>query len=198
MEQALLMALFALSMSISPGPVNIIALSSGLNHGIGRSVRFVGGATVGFTLLLLLIGLGLQSFAKNNETLFDILTVFGVGLILYFGYKLLKFDGELTGSDTPIPSFFQGFALQWLNPKAWGACLAAISLFNLEHSRADLYFFVLLYFVICFFGIGSWSVFGKQVERWLTSAKRRRVFNSTLGIILILLALFLLLQNFTR
>ncbi|MCG8493135.1 MAG: LysE family translocator [Sneathiellales bacterium] len=196
MEQFFLMALFALSMSISPGPVNIIALSSGLNHGISRSVGFVSGATIGFSLLLLLIGLGLQNFAEDNEILFDTLTVFGVTLILYFGYKLLKFDGELVGSEIPVPSFFQGFSLQWLNPKAWGACLAAISLFNLEQSRSDLYFFVFLYFFICFIGIGSWSVFGKQAERWLNTKKRRRLFNSLLGILLILLALFLLVQNF--
>ena len=196
MEQAFLMAVFAFSMSASPGPVNVIALSSGLNYGIAGSLRFVGGAAIGFTLLLLLIGLGLQAFADESDLLFDILTVFGVSLILYFGYKLITSDGDFSSSQTNAPSFWQGFILQWLNPKAWGACIASVSLFNLEQSRADLYYFVAQYLVLCFIGVGLWAVGGNQVNRWLDTQVKRRWFNAVLGIVLIGLAALLLYQNF--
>jgi len=54
------MAAFALASSITPGPVNIVALSSGAQFGWRASLRHVTGATLGFTLLLVLIGLGLN------------------------------------------------------------------------------------------------------------------------------------------
>lgn len=86
--------------------------------------------------------------------------------------------------------------MQWLNPKAWGACIAAVSIYNLENSRPDLYFFVALYCIICFFGIGSWAVFGSQIDRWLNTARKRMAFNAVLGVILIALAGLLLAQKF--
>jgi len=196
MNQAYAMALFALTMSISPGPVNLITLSTGLNHGVRKAVGFVSGATIAFTLLLLFIGLGLQAVADQMGILLDVLTVLGAALIIYFGYKLATSDGQLDITDHPVPGFWQGAALQWFNPKAWGACIAAVSIFNLENSKPDLYFFVALYCFICFFGIGSWAVFGSRIDKWLNTVRRRVAFNAVLGIILIALAVLLLGQKF--
>ncbi len=60
MSLSLSMAAFALAASISPGPVNIVALSSGASHGLRASLAHVAGATLGFCLLLVLVGLGLH------------------------------------------------------------------------------------------------------------------------------------------
>lgn len=61
MEFSLLLSMagFALAMSISPGPVNLVALGTGARYGFTASLRHVVGATLGFILLLLLMGLGL-------------------------------------------------------------------------------------------------------------------------------------------
>jgi threonine/homoserine/homoserine lactone efflux protein len=60
------MAAFSLAASISPGPVNIVSLSCGAQHGFTASMRHVSGATFGFTALLLFIGMGL--YAANGDT----------------------------------------------------------------------------------------------------------------------------------
>ena len=52
------MFFFSLVMSISPGPVNIVIVSSGVNYGVKRTMPYVLGATIGFVLLLLFTGLG--------------------------------------------------------------------------------------------------------------------------------------------
>ena len=196
MEQTLTMALFALTMSISPGPVNLITLSTGLNHGVRRALGFVFGATIGFTGLLFLIGIGLSEIAERFGWLIDLLTFMGAGLIVYFGYNLFKSESSIDAGEQPKPTFWQGAALQWLNPKAWGACIAAVGLFELDQSRSLLYLFVGLYFFICFFGIGSWALFGSTVKRLLRTSKRRVVFNRVLGAILIILAVFLVQHQF--
>lgn len=196
MEQSLTMALFALTMSISPGPVNLVTLSAGLNHGVRSAMGFVSGATIGFTLLLFLIGIGLSAITERFGWVIDTLTFLGAGLIVYFGYKLLTSSGGIERGEHPKPNFWQGAALQWLNPKAWGACIAAAGLFELDQSRPTLYFFVCLYCFICFFGIGSWALFGSQVERFLSTPKRHQLFNQALGSVLIILAVLLLYQQF--
>ncbi|MDP1136747.1 LysE family translocator, partial [Klebsiella pneumoniae] len=53
------MTAFALAASISPGPVNLVCLSSGTRYPISRGLIFVTGATLGFIALFMTIGLGL-------------------------------------------------------------------------------------------------------------------------------------------
>lgn len=67
MSLLLSMAAFALASSISPGPVNLVALSAGAQFGLRPAMRHVTGATLGFTLLLLMIGLGLSELLQWCE-----------------------------------------------------------------------------------------------------------------------------------
>ena len=55
------MSVFALAASISPGPVNIVCLSSGTHYPLHKGLIFVTGATLGFLALFLGIGVGLYS-----------------------------------------------------------------------------------------------------------------------------------------
>ena len=70
MTQVFAMALFALALSATPGPVNLLALASGINHGLWRSLPFVLGATIGFCALLYLIGVMGAAPALNWLCLF--------------------------------------------------------------------------------------------------------------------------------
>jgi threonine/homoserine/homoserine lactone efflux protein len=58
MSPVIAMISFSLTMSISPGPVNMVIISSGASYGVRKTFSFVSGVTIGFTLLLLFIGLG--------------------------------------------------------------------------------------------------------------------------------------------
>lgn len=69
MELYLSMAAFALASSITPGPVNLVALNCGARFGLRASGRHIAGATLGFTLLLLLIGLGLYELLERAPVL---------------------------------------------------------------------------------------------------------------------------------
>ncbi|MGF6442873.1 threonine/homoserine/homoserine lactone efflux protein [Paraburkholderia youngii] len=115
MTALLSMAAFALASSISPGPVNVVALSAGAQHGLAASLRHVTGATVGFTLLLLLIGLGLHELLARFPNLIEIVKWAGVGFLLYMAYKLTLDNGQLgAGKPARRPSFAHGAAMQWL------------------------------------------------------------------------------------
>ncbi|MEL7184455.1 MAG: LysE family transporter, partial [Pseudomonadota bacterium] len=53
------LAMFAFVSSITPGPNNLMIMASGANFGIGRSVPHALGISLGFGLMILLVGLGL-------------------------------------------------------------------------------------------------------------------------------------------
>ncbi|CAE6778388.1 LysE family translocator [Paraburkholderia haematera] len=193
MTVLLSMAAFALASSISPGPVNVVALSAGAQHGFAASMRHVTGATVGFTLLLLLIGLGLHALLAHFPNLIDIVKWAGVGFLLYMAYKLAVDDGKL-GADKPTrgPSFAYGAAMQWLNPKAWLASLAGMGAYAANGDGRLVWQFTVVYFVVCYLSIASWAYAGTFLRRYLQEPKRVRLFNRAMAALLAASALYLL------
>jgi len=189
------MCLFAFSMSISPGPVNVITLSTGVNYGLKKAMSFVGGATIGFTLLLLTVGLGLQVIAELSDVFLIVLSYVGAVFIAYMGIKIILSAGSLeslSSSLQNIPTFWDGFLLQWLNPKAWIACISGVSAFNLGHSLSLLSLFISLYFLICYASITSWALLGDKLQTLLSSPRHFKIFNVTMGSALITVACYLL------
>ena len=196
MSILLSMALFSFSMSISPGHVNFIALTSGLNHGVDKSFKFVFGATVSFIALLLVIGLGIGTLTNYFPVVFATLKYIGCGYIMFIGYKVYTDNTKIEQLDNSVstPTFMQGWLMQWLNPKAWVACIAGCSAFDVYSSDIRLMQFLVIYFFICFFGIGCWAYAGKQIQAVLRSAKHIKIFNRLMGSLLFILAVVLLTE----
>ncbi|MEE1865774.1 LysE family translocator [Pseudomonas auratipiscis] len=193
MSLMLSMAAFALASSISPGPVNIVALGSGARHGLRASLRHVTGATLGFSLLLLLIGLGLHQLLRHWPALTQVLHAGGVVFLLYMAWKLASDRGELADSDAAAaPSMLAGATLQWLNPKAWLACVAGVGAFVGEGETGLLWQFTGIYFAICYASIASWAWAGSVISQYLSNPGRVRVFNRVLAALLLASAVYLL------
>lgn len=186
------MTMFSISMSFSPGPVNVLALSSGLRVGFKKSLAFVLGATLGFTLLLYFIGAGLALVMLESPIFMTALSVGGSSFIAYSGWQLLK--SKTTSNKDEHSSklkFIDGFILQWLNPKAWVACLASVSAFSLT-AHSLLLQFTLIYFFVCFFGISSWVYIGTRAAKLIHSHRFHYWCNKLLGGLLIIIAAYLL------
>lgn len=187
------MMIFSLSMSISPGPVNMVALSSGVNHGFKTTMKFVSGATIGFSLLLLFIGLGFEFIPFKQELFINTVTYLGCIFIAYMGYKIAtsEYEPKVNASSS---TFLHGFILQWSNPKAWIACLSGVSAFN-SGSIKTLLTFVLIYFFICYISIACWALLGDRLKNLMKNKRYFRILNITLGLMLILIALHLFLMK---
>lgn len=189
------MAAFALASSISPGPVNLVALSSSAQYGLGASMRHVTGATVGFTLLLLLIGLGLREVLNQWPWLTTVIQWAGVAFLFFMAYKLAVDDGRL-GADRAQagrgPSALSGAAMQWLNPKAWLASVAGMGAYAANGDRTVVWQFAALYFLICYGSIACWAFAGSFLRQHLRDAARVRLFNRLMALLLVASAVYLL------
>lgn len=197
MTQTILLAMFSfsLAMSISPGPVNMMIISSGINHGFIKTFSFISGATIGFTLLLILIALGLSNIFTLYPTLFSFLEIIGALFIIYIGYKISTSTGALDLDDNEQKKlkFYEGFLLQWLNPKAWVACISGVSMFALDNT--SLIIFVIMYFIVCYVSLSFWGILGQKATKFLNTNRRLKVFNIGMGTILMLSALLLIISN---
>ncbi|RKP48176.1 LysE family translocator [Trinickia fusca] len=185
MSAYLSMAAFALAASITPGPVNIVALTAGARHGLGASMRHVTGATVGFSMLLLLIGLGLHELLGRWPNLTTLIQWAGVAFLLYMAYKLAVDNGQLGADDaTRGPSMLSGATMQWLNPKAWLACLAGMGAYAANGDSRLVWQFAAIYFVICYASIGCWAYVGTFLNQHLRNPGRVRLFNRLMALLL--------------
>ena len=184
---------FSLAMSITPGPVNMMIISSGINHGVKKTMAFVSGATIGFTLLLVLIGFGLMNIVNIYPSLMLYMEVFGAFFIIYMGYKIATSISDISTKnyDKKTLKFYEGFLLQWLNPKAWIACVSGVSMF--VSSDNAFYVFVFIYFVVCYLSLSFWGVLGQKATMFLNTPVKLRFFNIAMGGILILSASLLII-----
>lgn len=187
----LAMLSFSLVMSMTPGPVNTIILSSGIHHGVKRTLPYVSGATIGFTLLLLFIGFGFSQFINAYPYFLNYLAIVGSSYIIYMGYKIASSKSRLEISKKNAPKFYQGFLLQWINPKAWIACVSGASIFSSLESHVQFLIFTLIYFIVCYMSLGIWAILGDKVSHLLKDNFRLQVFNFIMGVLLILTALYL-------
>ncbi|MBB6021451.1 threonine/homoserine/homoserine lactone efflux protein [Paenibacillus sp. JGP012] len=190
------MCFFSLSMSISPGPVNITILSSGVNYGFKHSLPFVSGSTVGFTFLLTAVGLGVSNLVAQVPIFYELLRYIGTGYMSYIGYKIMVSHTEIELNKEQLPRFRHGFLMQWLNPKAWIACLSGVSAFGLNTSYSMLLVFVCIYFLICYLSLASWALLGSKLQFLMKVKNGTKVFNLVMGGSLIIVAIFLLFSNY--
>ena len=189
----LAMALFSMIMSITPGPVNIVTLNSGLNYGFKQTMPYVSGATLGFTLLLLTLGMGLSSVLMAYPMMLRFMSYIGIAYMFYMGYNIMmsksSFDNQ--SESTQAPHFLDGALLQWCNPKAWMACLAGLSSFTSATSIMPLLTFVIIYCVICYVCIGIWAAAGMKLQSLLTSERYMQWFTRLMGLLLIVTSVYM-------
>lgn len=188
------MAAFALATSITPGPVNVVALSSGARFGFGASQKHVAGASLGFTLLLVLIGLGLHELLVRWPVLTQGIQWAGVAFLLYMAYKLAVDDGRLDAETTATaPSMLYGAIMQWLNPKAWLACVAGMGLFAAQGEARQVWQLAAVYLVVCYLSVACWAYVGTFFRRYLSNARGMRLFNRVMALLLVISVVYLLL-----
>ena len=193
MNQFLSMSAFALFCSITPGPVNLVALSTGVRSCVGAAMRHVTSATIGFTVLLLLIGLGLNQVLAHCPQLMQIIQWAGVVYLLFMAWQLARDDGRLATNQTDEKaSAASGAAMQWLNPKAWLASTAGMGAYAANGDTFMVWRFTALFFGICFASLSCWAVAGTLLRPHLHEPAHVRVFNRAMAVLLAVSAICLL------
>jgi len=186
------MSACALAASISPGPVNLVCLSSGTRYPVSRGLIFVTGATLGFIALFVAVGLGLYSLLTVVPMLETLLRWGGVAFLLYLSIKLAMDSGQLpeTGVDK-APGFGTGAIMQWLNPKAWLASASGIGAYTSANDLNQILLFASLYLPICWLSLACWVYAGAFLRRYVQRPAVLVTINRTLALLLAISCLYL-------
>lgn len=91
--------LFVIFMVGTPGPANMLLMTSGANFGFWHSLPFVGGVTLGKLLLNILLALGLWEVLSHDPR---VLLALKVVCVAYLAWLALRMSGFLmSGQELP-------------------------------------------------------------------------------------------------
>ena len=110
----LALTLFAFVSSITPGPNNLMLMASGANFGFRRTLPHMLGVVIGFTLMIVLFGVGLVQVFDLYPISHQILKVVSVIYLLWLAWKIANAappEGDVQSEGTPI-TFFQAALFQ--------------------------------------------------------------------------------------
>ena len=190
MSQSLLIAfvMFATVMFFTPGPNNIMLLSSGLTYGFRRTLPHAAGITIGFAFMVGAVGLGLGTIFIAYPVLQTILKYAGIAYLIYLAVHI-----AMSGPATPDqdnargPMTFWGAAMfQWINVKGWVMVIGTITAYaGIASFPWNIVIQVLLSLLLGTLSCAAWAAFGSALRPILTSPRAVRAFNIVMALLLL-------------
>jgi len=181
------LAAFAFVTSITPGPNNLMLMASGANFGFLRSLPHMLGIGIGFTIMIVIVGVGLAQVFDIYPISRTALKVISVIYLLYLAWKIANaaqpHQAEVAG--TPL-TFLQAALFQWVNPKAWSMALTAIGAYAASENLSGILWVAVVFGAINLPCVSTWTVFGQQMRRFLTSPQRLQAYNWAMAALLVL------------
>ncbi|MDE3270558.1 LysE family translocator [Pseudoalteromonas sp. G4] len=188
MNTEILIALvtFCFVSSITPGPNNLLLLSSGLNFGLKRSLNHLFGVTFGFAMMVLLVGIGIGKLFNLFPISYEILKWVSIIYLSYLAYKIANNHVVKCDSANPQPfTFLQAVIFQWVNPKAWTMAISVNAIYANEQTLSAVLFVTFVFLLVNFPAIFCWLVLGKQMKRFIESPLKVKLFNWIMAALLV-------------
>jgi threonine/homoserine/homoserine lactone efflux protein len=188
-EQAVAFFVFSVVAAGTPGPSNALLTATGAQVGVWRGLPALLGVGVGMGVMMFVVGYGLGSVILDNPPIMTAVKWCGAAVLCWLAWKIATAGhaSAATAARKPI-GFFGAAAFQWVNPKSWLVCASASATFldrgagsALGQSAALGLTFVLAALPSCL----PWLAFGAVMQRLLRSERAARVFNLTMGALLL-------------
>ncbi len=190
MSTEILIALigFAFASSITPGPNNLMLMASGANYGLRRTVPHMLGISLGHAFMVVMVGVVLLKVFDTYPALNIVLKVLSAAYMTWLAWKIANaVPPEAQKVEGKPFTFLQAAGFQWVNPKAWFMAITAISAYA-PQDKGVLFGSLLVAVIFSATNLPSvtvWAWMGVQVRRWLGTARRLRVFNVTMAVLLV-------------
>ena len=190
MSQPLLIAfvVFAAVMFFTPGPNNVMLLSSGLTHGFRRTLPHMAGITFGFAFMVAAVGLGLGTVFIAYPVLQTILKYAGAAYLIYLAAAIAISGAAPSGQGNRRgPMTFWGAAVfQWINAKGWVMVIGTITAYAAIASFPwNILIQTAISLVMGTLSTVAWALFGTSLRPLLSSPMAVRAFNIAMAVLLL-------------
>ena len=179
---------FAFVSAITPGPNNLMLMTSGVKYGFRRTLPHLAGVILGFALMIVVVGLGLDVLFERFPQILPIMRVAGSLYMVWLAIKiaLAKPISEVEPGGRPI-GFFAAAGFQWVNPKAWMIALSVLATYGgvANDYASSVLFIAALSALITIPCSGAWTLCGASLSRLLMDPRATRPFNWTMAALLV-------------
>ena len=180
---------FAIVMFFTPGPNNIMLLSSGLTFGFRPTVPHILGITFGFAFMVGAVGVGLGTIFIAYPILQTILKWGGVAYLVYLAAAIAMSDPvkpEQGGRRKGPMTFFGAAMFQWINAKGWVMVISTITAYAaIATFPLNIAIQVAISLVLGALSCSAWAIFGSALRPLLSSPRAVRTFNIVMAILLL-------------
>ena len=190
MSHSLLLALIAFGavMAFTPGPNNIMVLSSGLTYGFRRSLPHIAGIAFGIAFMVAATGLGLGAVFVAWPILQTILKYAGIAYLIYLAWVIAMSGPVTPGQDNEAApmTFWAAVLFQWVNVKGWVMVIGIITAYSAVASFPwNIAVQAALMFIMGALSSLLWALFGSALRPVLISQKAVRAFNVVMALLLL-------------
>lgn len=183
-DTLLLFVLASTALAITPGPTMLLALSNGISGGMRAAAWGVAGASLGSSIVIATVALGLGSLLAASEWLFNAIRVAGVVYLVWLGIKLWRtppadVTAALTASSAPPLrgrlALLRSLAVALSNPKSLLFFAAFLPQFvDVAQPQGPQYLLLGAIFVgIDTLVMLAYATAGTQAVRWLSQRSLR-------------------------
>jgi threonine/homoserine/homoserine lactone efflux protein len=187
----LLMALagYVTAMSVTPGPNNLMLLTSGVNFGFRRTIPHMAGIALGVLTILALVGLGLGQLLVSNPRLYTTLKITSLIYLAWLAWKIATSGPPVAGETNAKPqplTALEAALFQWVNPKAWAMVVTAATAFTVPDSHLpSLLAMGCVFTAVNLPSAAVWITAGTLVRGILEEPGSLRAFNVAMAILLL-------------
>ena len=176
-------------MSSTPGPNNVMLATSGAKFGYRGALPQILGQTSGGAVQTFVTCLGLGSVFVAYPVLHPLLRVSGALYLVYLAWKLSASALGEARDSKPL-TFVQAALFQAVNPKSWVKSITLASVFMPVGLSAPVgaLLVAVVGLLIGFPTASMWALFGVSIRRLLADPVKRRIFNLSMGAMLVVLA----------
>jgi threonine/homoserine/homoserine lactone efflux protein len=184
----LAISLFFVVATITPGPNNMMLLSSGATFGFRRTVPQIIGISLGGTVMTLALGWSLGGIAAYLPAFYVLLHIVSTLYMLWLAWRIATSSGPRDAHVRKQPlSTLNAAAFQWVNPKAWAMALGAVASFaRHDHFIIDVAIIAVVRIIVGLPCISLWAGSGLAMRQLLHREKALRLFNIGMAALLVL------------
>lgn len=160
--------IYCIIATFTPGPTNIVIMSTARNLGPKRALRYTYGATIGFGLLLIISAMLNTIVMTFIPKIIMMMQIIGSCYMLYLSYLIYKMDASNLAKKQTA-TFLSGFLMQFLNPKVVLFTLTVIPTFIIPNYRSStsMIISIIVISVIGFSAFLTWVLFGAVFKTFL-------------------------------
>lgn len=179
--------LLAVPAFFTPGPNNLMLMSSTAKFGLARTMPHAIGIVLGFPLMVFFVALGLGEVFAAYPVIKTVLKFAAAAYLLWMAWHLLGLKiGEGEARQRPLRSH-EAMLFQWINPKGWvmATTLAAAFVTSGPERLWSVAGVSLGCLALSPLSTGLWMLFGESLQAFLKKTGTERFLGAVMALLVV-------------